>query len=164
MRCMVWAITLCLIVPPPHKLIGRPAKHAVSESVKHDITMFIRNYASSFGMPQPAGPHGTSGVAPTYLPASLSILELHRLYCDANPEGRVGLDTFRRVWLHTAKDVIIMKRCTDVCDCCDKFREKMRNAKTEEALVVASKELEAHLTNARDERTYYNDIISVARA
>ena len=70
-----------LIVPPPHKLTGRPAKHAVSESVKHDITMFIRNYASSFGMPQPAAPRGTSGVAPIYLPASLSILELHRLYC-----------------------------------------------------------------------------------
>ena len=62
-----------LIVPPPHKLTGRPAKHAVSESVKHDITMFIRNYASSFGMPKPAAPRGTSGVAPTYLPASLSI-------------------------------------------------------------------------------------------
>ena len=76
-----------MIVPPPHKLTGRHAKHAVSESVKHDSTMFIRNYASSFGMPQPAAPRGTSGVAPTYLPASLSILELHRLYCDANPEG-----------------------------------------------------------------------------
>ena len=76
-----------LIVPPPHKLTGRPAKHAVSESVKHDITMFIKNYASSFGMHQPAAPRGTSGVAPTYLPASLSILELHGLYCDANPEG-----------------------------------------------------------------------------
>ena len=63
-----------LIVPPQHKLTGRPAKHAVSDSVKHDITMFIRNYASSFGMPQPAAPRGTSGVAPTYLPASLSIL------------------------------------------------------------------------------------------
>ena len=152
-----------LIVPPLHKLTGRPAKHAVSESVKHDITMFIRNYASSFGMPQPAAPRGTSGVAPTYLPASLSILELHRLYCDANPEGRVGRDTFRRVWLHTAKDVIIMKRRTDVCDRCDKFREKMRAAKTEEALAAASQELEVHLTNARDERTYYNDIISVAK-
>ena len=152
-----------LIVPPPHKLTGRPAKHAVSESVKHDITMFIRNYASSFGMPQPAAPHGTSGVAPTYLPASLSILELHRLYSDANPEGRVGRDTFRRVWLHTAKDVIIMKRRIDVCDRCDKFLEKMHAAKTEEALAAASQELEAHLTNARDERTYYNDIISVAK-
>ena len=56
-----------------------------------------------------------------------------------------------------------MKRRTDVCDRCDKFREKMRAAKTEEALAAASQELEAHLTNARDERTYYNDIISVAK-
>ena len=106
----------------------------------------------AFGMPRPAA-CGTSGVAPTYLPASLSILELHRLYCDANPEGRVGRDTFRRVWLHTAKDVIIMNRRTDVCDRCDKFREKMRAAKTEEALAAASQELEAHLANAGDERT-----------
>ena len=65
----------------------------------------------------------------------------------------MGRNTFRRVWLHTAKDVIIMKRRTDVCDRCHKFREKMRAAKTEEALAVASQELEAHLTNARDERT-----------
>ena len=75
----------------------------------------------------------------------------------------MGRDTFRRVWLHTAKDVIIVKRRTDVCDHCDKFREKMYAANTEEALAAASQELEAHLTNAGDERTYYNDIISVVK-
>ena len=46
---------------------------------------------------------------------------------------------------------------------CDKFREKMHAAKTEEVLAAASQELEAHLTNASDERTYYNNVISVAK-
>ena len=46
------------IAPLPHKLSGRPASHAISAGLKTDTITFIRNYGTSYGMPQPAAPRG----------------------------------------------------------------------------------------------------------
>ena len=56
-----------------------------------------------------------------------------------------------------------MKRRSDVCDKCDKVGDRMRIAKTEEQLASVTQGLESHLKVAREERQFYNDIISAAR-
>ena len=84
----------------PHKLIGRPAGHTISAGLKTDITTYIRNYGTSFGMPQPAAPRGARNTPPTYLPASLTVLLLLQTFktakSDANmvfylPKGLAGV-------------------------------------------------------------------------
>ena len=56
-----------------------------------------------------------------------------------------------------------MKRRSDVCDKCDEFGDRMRIAKTEEQLASVNQGLESHLKVAREERQFYNDIISAVR-
>ena len=50
-----------------------------------------------------------------------------------------------------------------MCSNCDKMRERVQRAKTEEDMVKASKELAQHLEAAQDERDYYNDVIDSAK-
>ena len=83
-----------LTAPPAHKSKGKAAKHAVPSDVKESITMFLRNYASIHGMPQPAAPRGPRGLPPTYLPATLSVVSVHKVFMEANPEAGVSYETF----------------------------------------------------------------------
>ena len=71
--------------------------------------------------------------------------------------------TFRKVWLESAADIIIMKRRSDVCNKCDKFGDSMRIAKTEDQVASFTQVLESHLKVAREEHQLYNDIISAAK-
>ena len=122
------------IAPLPHKLSAHPASQAISADLKADIRTFIRNYGAIFGMPQPAAPRGARNTPPTYLPASLTVLQLFQTFQTAKPDSKISYFTFRKVWLESAADVKIMKRRSDVCEECDKFRDRMRIAKTEEQL------------------------------
>ena len=86
------------VVPPAHKSTGRKRKHAVPEDVKEAAALFIRNYANTHGMPQPAAPRGHRGQPPTYLPATLTILSVYNIFHEANPAmHHVSYETFRRV-------------------------------------------------------------------
>ena len=116
------------IAPLLHKLIGRPASHAISADLKTDITTFIRNYGTSCGMPQPAAPRGARNTPPTYLPASLTVLLLFQTFQTAKSDANISYFTFRKVWLEPAADIKIMKRRSDVCDKCDEFGDRMRIA------------------------------------
>ena len=86
------------IAPPPHKLSGRPASHATSAGLKADIT-FIRNYGASFGVPQPAAPRGARNTPPTYLPASLTVLQLFQNFQTAKSDANISyLPSERSCW------------------------------------------------------------------
>ena len=67
------------------------------------------------------------------------------------------------MWSSTAADINIMKRRTEVCDRCDKLRHKVRIARTEESLTASTEQLTQHLQAASDERTHYNDVMTMAR-
>ena len=92
------------IAPLPHKLSGRPASHATSAGLKADIS-FIRNYEASFGLPQPAASRGARSTPPTYLPASLTILQLFQTFQTTKPDANISHFTFRKVWLESAADI-----------------------------------------------------------
>ena len=48
--------------------------------------MFIKNYSTVFGLPQPAAARGRANQAPTYLPAHQNHKTVHKKYQDACTE------------------------------------------------------------------------------
>ena len=114
-------------------------------------------------MPQPAAPRGARNTPPTYLPASLTILQLFQTFQTAKSDASISYFIFRKVLLESAADIKIMKRRSDVYDKCDKVGDRMCIAKTEEQLASVTQWLESHLKVAREERHFYNDIISAAK-
>ena len=151
------------IAPLPHKLSGRPASYATSAGLKADIITFIRYYEASFGMPQPAASCGARNTPPRYLPASLTVLQLFQTFQTDKPDANITCFIFRKVWLESAADIKIMKRRNDVCDRCDKVGDRMCIARTVEQLASVTQWLVGHLKVAREERQFYNDIISAAK-
>ena len=137
------------IAPPSHKLSGCPASRAISAGLKADTITFIRNYGTSYGMPQPAAPRGARNTPPTYLPASLTVLLLFQTFQTAKSDASISYCIFRKILPESAADIKIMKSRSDVCDKCDKVGDRMRIAKTEDQLASVTQGLESHLKVAR---------------
>ena len=83
--------------------------------------------------------------------------------CDSEGVHPISLTTFKRLWKANIPDICIMKQRSDVCARCDRLRENVRHAKTEEITRLAMEQLSAHIQEADDERQYYNKSISDAR-
>jgi len=75
----------------------------------------------------------------------------------------VSLSTFRSIWRAYANDIQIMKPRTDVCSSCDKLRERVRLAKTEEATREALQQLTDHINEANDERELYKSMVETVK-
>ena len=152
------------VTPAPHKSAGRVAVNVLPPDAAGDIGKFIRSYAATFGMPQPAAPRGRPGLPPVFLPASINKKKLFAEYEKSAEAGTISFETFRRYWQIHAPEVVIMKPRSDVCYICDKHREAIRVSKTEEETQAASSELAEHLQHAHLERAFYNKSIETAKA
>eukprot|EP00117_Sycon_ciliatum_P036996 scpid74503/ scgid27760/ len=155
-----------LTTPQSSKSKGKPPPNILPTAVADNVVQFIKNYASRYGMPQPAAPRGRAAKAPTYLPASCTKKEIHCLYCDSEGAHPISLTTFKRLWKANSNTpyiiICIMKQRSDVCARCERLRENVRHAKTEETNRLAMEQLSAHMQEADDERQYYNKSISDA--
>lgn len=59
---------------------GRKAHNAYPFKIVRGAVTFIKNYASVFGLPQPAALCGRANQAPTYLPAHQNHKIIHQKY------------------------------------------------------------------------------------
>ena len=150
--------------PPLHSLAGKSPVNVTPVDVTERAVTFIRKYASVHGMPQPAAPRGRAGVAPMYLPTSLSNLLVYKCYAECEEDDGVSYEVFRRTWVNQCSDVEFIKPQTDVCPMCERLRDSCKHAKTEEEMQNFAKKLNMHLSTATDEREYYNDMLSTAAA
>ena len=66
---------------------------------------------------------------------------------------------FARVWHVHVPHIVVCKPRSDVCNTCDKHRENIRKACTEEEMQSATESLAAHLELAQAENAYYNQCI-----
>ena len=89
---------------------------------------------------------------------------MFKLYSETEGATPIELSSFQSLWTELVPDVIIMKRRSDVCVYCERLREDVRLAKTEEATRLAMDNLQQHLQLADDERQYYKSAIADATA
>ena len=78
--------------------------------------MFIQNYATVNGLPQPAAPRGHNKQAPTHLPCVTTKKQVHTEYSKAG--GKVAYSTFAKLWSKEGRDIVIMLPREDVCGTC----------------------------------------------
>ena len=117
---------------------------------------FLKSYAEEFGIPHPAPLHGRVSMPPVYLPASKTIQAIHADYvfscCAEGPDVCcVRITAFRSVWKACLPHLKIMSVRSDVCSSCEKHREKIAHAVTEEEKKDSLAAFTAHLQLAQAE-------------
>ena len=85
-----------IVSPPRHGSEGTMPWNALPADEVEEVKMFIRNYATVNGLPQPAAPRGHNKQAPTYLPCVTTKKQVHAEYSKAG--GKVAYSTFAKLW------------------------------------------------------------------
>ena len=141
------------------KGVPKPDRAFSQEHVEGAVN-FIQGVANMYGLSQSAARRGRQGVAPTYLPASKSKKTVHSLYVSAVQESGgtdvIGYAQFTRLWSKYVPHIVVAKPRSDVCAICDKLRESIRRACTEQQTQEATQKLRDHLELACAERDFYN--------
>ena len=107
-----------------HESKGRKAHNAYPFEIVCDAVTFIKNYASVFGLPQPAALRGRANQAPTYLPAHQNHKITHQKYREAHTKENMPFmqyRSFRDVWHACVPHIIFTTPWTDVCQKCEDF-------------------------------------------
>lgn len=153
-------------------------KHASAESTKEwisvppdivdNVVKFLRNYASVYGLPQPAALRGRPNAPPIFLPASVRKNKIFEEFTKSlleSGDGRtISYSSFHRIWKHHTPEIQVMKPRTDVCAVCDRLRERLRRCRTEEQISESTEQLRDHVSLAQAERDYYNHCIEHSRS
>lgn len=145
-------------VPREHGSKGRKAYNAYPYDVVSKAITFIKNYASVFGLPQPAALRGRANQAPTYLPANQNHKIIHHKYqeaCQEKNEPFMQYRSFIDAWHQCAPHIIFMTPRTDVCQTCENYRYAIQRALTEDMKKQKLSEFSAHLEIAQKERDFY---------
>ena len=150
------------VTPTAHGLAGIAPPHlSVNPDEEDDIVLFVQTFANIYGLPQPAAERGRPEDPPVYLPASHNKKKAYKTYSES-VTSPVHYRSFCRIWQKRAPHIKVMKPRTDVCAVCEKHREKIRLAKTEEETDAAVRALQAHLSVSQEERQYYRDLVDGA--
>ena len=151
---------------PQHGSTKQSPHNIIAPDVVGKTAQFLRSFANIYGLPQPAAPRGRPGAPPIYLPASHKKADVYEKCLSALSEletpAHMSYTSFRRIWKKHVPDVRIMKPRTDVCAHCDRLRQNISRARSEEDTAAAMKKLAEHLEQADEERQYYQSSIASA--
>ncbi|KAJ8313349.1 hypothetical protein KUTeg_009135 [Tegillarca granosa] len=144
------------VSPRTHGNTGKKPRHSLKFNDIKSTVQFISNYADESGLPQPAAPRGRDGVPPVYIPSNMtkkvSILCMSRVTKESDI-----------IWNHCLPHVKIAKLRDDVCAICEKIRNCILDAVTEEDKLEATNRLREHILHAQEERNTYNFCVKNAR-
>ena len=154
-------------VPRIHGNRGRSPRHALKyKEIKYCVD-FLVNYSDQFGLPQPAAPRGRDGIAPVFLPASLTKDQLHKEYLQACQENNIcvlRLTSFKRTWAQCVPHIKIASPREDVCQKCEQIHKKITESVSEEDKMRTTTELQEHIQKAQRERDLYKQTIADSKA
>ena len=153
------------IVPRDHGNKGRLPHNAFSFDTTKAVVDYIINYATYFGLPQPAARRGRAQKAPVYLPASEGYDKVNSKYlesCVASGKTTVKYHSFRLIWLQCVPHIKFMTPRTDVCNTCETYRMQITHATREVDKLSLSQQFKDHVVKAQVERQYYLDCMQRA--
>ena len=153
------------VVPREHGNKRRLPLNSFSFETVQNMVEFIRNYATVFGLPQPAARRGRASTAPVYLPASEGYNTVHHKYveaCTASGKQAAKYHAFRQIWLQCVPDIQFMTPRSDVCHHCEEYRVLISKAVTEDDKLKLAEEFKGHVDEAQKERQYYLDSMKKA--
>ncbi|XP_078314026.1 uncharacterized protein LOC111104843 isoform X3 [Crassostrea virginica] len=154
------------IRPRTHGNSGKKPHNALSfEEIKF-VVQFIKRYSEDNGLPMPAAPRGRDTEPPTFLPCSTSKREIHYMYAEACQEvsiRAVKLSSFYSIWSACLPNIQIATPRSDVCNTCERHREHILNARSENEKLTATRNFTCHVEKADKEHKLYIQCIKEAR-
>ncbi|XP_056002594.1 uncharacterized protein LOC130049247 isoform X2 [Ostrea edulis] len=154
------------IKPRTHGNIGKKPHNALSfEEIKF-VVQFINRYSEDNGLPMPAAPRGRDSEPPIFLPCSTPKNEIHQLYVEACHEVQiraVKLSSFYSIWSACLPNIQIANPRSDVCNTCERHREHILNARSENEKLTAARNFTDHIEKAEREHHLYIQCIKEAR-
>ncbi|XP_056003731.1 uncharacterized protein LOC125678765 [Ostrea edulis] len=131
-----------------------------------DDREFINRYSEDNGLPMPAAPRGRDSEPPIFLPCSTPKNEIHQLYVEACHEVQiraVKLSSFYSIWSACLPNIQIANPRSDVCNTCERHREHILNARSENEKLTAARNFTDHIEKAEREHHLYIQCIKEAR-
>lgn len=153
------------IIPREHGNKGRLPPNAFTFDTTKNIVDFITNYATVFGLTQPAARRRRASTAPVFLPASEGYDTVHRKYveaCVASGKQAAKYHSFRQIWLQCVPHIQFMTPRTDVCQHCENYRVLISKAITEGDKFTLTQQFKEHVDLAQKERQYFLDSMKKA--
>ena len=153
------------IIPPKHGNIGKKPCNAYWETDKNHVKLFINNFATTHGLPDP-GRNLRTGAEKLkiFLPSAMSYKSVHQIYLKSLQKNKnpVGYQSFIKIWQQNAPNVVFQKPRTDLCKTCEEHIKNIRIAignRNEEEKIKYHQEALKHLKQAKKERDYYRNTI-----
>eukprot|EP00117_Sycon_ciliatum_P006959 scpid48468/ scgid2473/ len=154
-----------------HGNVGKRPKHALSFSAVSNVVKFMKSYAEQFGIPHPAPLHGRAGTPTTYLPASSTVVTIHKSYVasctvrhlQCELWGTIVSVRYGRIAC-LMPHVEIMSPRIDVCSHCESHRRRIQETRTDAEKLAACDAFKEHVAAAQAERDVYRKATVDAKA
>lgn len=151
---------------PVHGNKGSQPVHACSHSERETVKLFIINFSTNQGLPDPGRDvRKGKGKLRIFLPSVMSYLSVHQVYqtcmIAAGHKKAVGYRTFIRIWQEDLSYIVFSNPKTDLCMQCEDFKKQINqvtailNEEKEDMQAKIYKEALNHLNHAKKERLYY---------
>jgi hypothetical protein len=157
-------------LPLDHGNLGRTPKHACKLEDKNKVSIFIKNFIATHGLPDPGRDLRTEkGKLKIYLPTVMDYSSVHRIYeksIEVADKSIVKYQTFRRIWLDHFPHVVFSKQKSDLCITCEDNKKEINTSIAvgdEDEKLYALGAAQDHLIAAKKERDYYRECIAKAR-
>ena len=143
------------IIPPEHGNIRKKPGNAYSEEDRNHVKLFINNFATTHGLPDP-GRNLRTGTEKLkiFLPCAMSYRSVHQVYLKSLPsvQNPVGYQSFIKIWQEKAPNIIFQKPRTDLCKTCEEHIKNIRVAigrRNEEEKIKYYQEALKHLKQVK---------------
>ena len=150
-------------IPIVHGNVGKLPSTVYPFQVVVDVVQYIKKICrNTWTAPQPSARSGRADIPPIYLPASQNFKIVHDHYVkavmDQDPSQRVmQYRSFVDVWYKCVPEIQFMTPRTDVCSICQGYRNKIKEAISEQDKLTLTSAFSDHLHQAQRECQYYLD-------
>ncbi len=153
------------VTVPVHGNSGRTPANAYHVSEREQAKIFMVNFASVHGLPDPGRDvRKGKGKLRILLPSIMSCKSVHRQYainCKACGNSPIAYRTFLKIWQDELPHVKFNNPKTDLCMTCEDFKKRLNQVSSaldenrEKRKAQICKEALEHLNQAEKERLFY---------
>ena len=154
--------------PRVHKNTGKLPKNALKYTDTERIKTFLVKYAADNALPLPGRLPGYKNYQVLLLPSDKTSVDIHQEYETVAKEMQyrsVSLRTFQRQWHELCPNIVITKPCTDLCQHCQDFADRISKSGnlSEEEKELLLEEYNKHVQLAKEQRQYYRSQVKQSK-
>ena len=155
--------------PRVHGRVGKAPAHSLTFSDRERVKTFLCQYARDNALPLPGRLPNYRDSKVLLLPSDSCKEDIFKSYAGMADEMHyrtISLRSFLRIWQELCPHIVITEPCTDLCQTCQNFANKISNSGnlTEEEKSTILSEYDAHVKLAKEQRDHYRQQCSDSKA